>query len=86
MNVQHTGIPNNMQSNGVEIKKTNSLKNYHESKILMLNSDKSKKMLNWQAKYNLEQIIKLTSSWFKEFFAKKNILNVTQNQIINYFD
>ena len=25
MNVQHTGIPNNMQSNGVEIKKTNSL-------------------------------------------------------------
>jgi CDP-glucose 4,6-dehydratase len=68
------------------IKKTNSLKNYHESKILMLNSDKSKKILNWQAKYNLEQSIKLTSSWFKEFFAKKNILKVTQNQIINYFD
>jgi len=68
------------------IKKTNSLKNYHESKILMLNSDKSKKILNWQTKYNLEQSIKLTSCWFKDFFEKKNILEVTQNQIINYFD
>ena len=68
------------------IKKDNSSKNYHESKILMLNSDKSKKILNWQTKYTLEQSIKLTSFWFKEFFAKKNILKLTQNQIINYFN
>jgi CDP-glucose 4,6-dehydratase len=68
------------------IKKVNSSKNYHESKILMLNSDKSKKILNWQTKYNLEQSIKLTSFWFKEFFAKKNILKLTQNQITNYFN
>jgi CDP-glucose 4,6-dehydratase len=68
------------------IKKIKSSKNYHESKILMLNSDKSKKILNWQTKYNLEQSIKLTSFWFKEFFAKKNILKLTQNQIINYFN
>ena len=67
------------------IKKVNSSKNYHESKILMLDSNKSKKILNWQTKYNLEQSIKLTSFWFKEFFAKKNILKLTQNQIINYF-
>jgi CDP-glucose 4,6-dehydratase len=67
------------------IKKNNSLKNYYESKILMLNSDKSKKILNWQSKYNLEQSIKLTSFWFKELLAKKNILKVTQKQIMNYF-
>ena len=67
------------------IKKVNSSKNYQESKILMLNSDKSKKILNWQTKYNLEQSIKLTSFWFKEFFEKKNILKLTKNQIINYF-
>ena len=67
------------------INKVNNSKNYHESKMLMLNSDKSKKILNWQTKYNLEQSIKLTSFWFKEFFAKKNILKLTQNQIINYF-
>jgi CDP-glucose 4,6-dehydratase len=51
----------------------------------MLNSEKSKKILNWETKYNLEDSIKLTSFWFKEFFAKKNILKVTENQIINYF-
>ena len=68
------------------IKKVNSSKNYHESKILMLNSDKSKKILNWQTKYNLEQSIKLTSFWFKEFFAKKNILKLTQTQITNYLN
>jgi CDP-glucose 4,6-dehydratase len=67
------------------IKKVNNSTNYHESKILMLNSDKSRKILNWHTKYNLEQSIKLTSFWFKEFFAKKNILKLTQNQIINYF-
>lgn len=67
------------------IKKNNSSKNYYESKILMLNSDKSKKILNWQPKYNLEQSIKLTSFWFKELLAKKNILKVTQKQIMNYF-
>jgi CDP-glucose 4,6-dehydratase len=67
------------------IKKVDSSNNYHESKILMLNSDKSKKILNWQTKYNLEQSIKLTSFWFKEFFAKKNILKISQKQIFDYF-
>jgi CDP-glucose 4,6-dehydratase len=67
------------------LKKVNNSMNYHESKILMLNSNKSKKILNWNTKYNLEQSIKLTSFWFKEFFAKKNILKLTQSQIINYF-
>jgi len=67
------------------IKKNNNSKYYYESKILMLNSDKSKKILNWQPKYNLEQSIKLTSFWFKELLAKKNILKVTQKQIMNYF-
>ena len=65
-----------------------SSKRYYESKILMLNSEKSKKILKWKSKYNLEQSIKLTSLWFKEFISKKNknILKVTQNQIRNYFN
>ena len=67
------------------IKKNNSTEGYNESKILMLNSNKSKKILNWQNKYNLKQSIKLTSLWFKEYLEKKNILKVTQDQILNYF-
>jgi CDP-glucose 4,6-dehydratase len=70
------------------IQKKSSSKSYYESKILMLNSEKSKKILKWKSKYNLEQSIKLTSLWFKELISKKNkdILKVTQNQIRNYFN
>jgi CDP-glucose 4,6-dehydratase len=70
------------------IQKKNSSKSYYESKILMLNSGKSKKILKWKSKYNLAQSIKLTSFWFKELISKKNknILKVTQNQITNYFN
>jgi len=66
------------------IKKKDNPRNYYESKILMLNSSKSKKILNWKSKYNLEKSIKLTGMWFKEFTEKKNILKTTQDQIINY--
>jgi len=70
------------------IQKKNISKSYYESKILMLNSEKSKKILKWKSKYNLAQSIKLTSFWFKELISKKNksILKVTQNQIRNYFN
>ena len=58
---------------------------YYESKVLMLNSYRSKKTLNWKPRYNLEQSIKLISMWHKEFLAKKNVLKISQEQIINYF-
>jgi len=76
-------------SNSVKIiKKNNNLKNYKESKVLMLNSKKSKKLLKWKSKYDLEQSIKLTSNWFKQYIDKKNknILEVTQDQIRNYLN
>ena len=70
------------------IKKKNSLKNYKESKVLMLDSNKSKKILKWRAQYNLEQSINLTSTWFKKFMDKENqeILDVTQDQIRGYLN
>ena len=70
------------------IKKNNNLKSYKESKVLMLNSKKSQKLLKWKSKYDLEQSIKLTSNWFKQYIDKKNknILEVTQDQIRNYLN
>ena len=67
------------------IKKTNSLKNYYESKLLMLNSEKSKKTLNWKTKYNLNQSVKLISHWHKQFLMKKSVLKICKEQIIDYF-
>jgi CDP-glucose 4,6-dehydratase len=73
-------------NNSVKISKKNSRSSkFYESKILMLNSEKSKKFLNWKAKYSLKETIKLIVFWHKEFLAKKNILKLSQKQIINYF-
>ena len=67
------------------IKKNDSSNKYYESKVLMLNSDKSKKTLNWRPKYNLAESIKLISFWHKEFLAKRNLLTISQKQILDYF-
>ena len=75
--------------NSVKItKQKNNHKNFKESKVLMLNSNKSKKILKWKSKYNLEQTINLTSVWFKQYISEKNknILKLTQDQIRNYFN
>jgi len=65
-------------------KKLNSRK-YYESQVLMLNSLKAKKFLGWKAKYNLKESIKLVSIWHKEFLEKKNILKISEKQIMDYF-
>jgi CDP-glucose 4,6-dehydratase len=72
--------------NSVKIIKKNKVSNkFYESKVLMLNSEKSQKNLNWEAKYNLKESIKLVAFWHKEFLAKNNILKISQQQIIDYF-
>ena len=70
------------------INQKNRKKNFKESKVLLLNSNKSKKLLKWKSKYNLVKSVKLTSVWFEKFIDKKNknILEVTQNQIRDYFN
>jgi len=67
------------------IKKNNTSKNYYESKLLMLNSEKAEKTLNWKTKYSLNQSIKLISYWHKDFLVKKNALEICREQILNYF-
>lgn len=67
------------------IAKNNSSKNYIESKLLMLNSEKAKKTLKWKTRYNLNQSIKLISNWHKDFLLKKSVLKICQEQTLNYF-
>jgi CDP-glucose 4,6-dehydratase len=79
-------LMNNEFNNSVEvIRKKNTSKDYYESKLLMLNSEKSKKTLNWKTKYSLDQSIKLISYWHKQFLMKKSVLKICQEQILNYF-
>ena len=62
-----------------------SLTYYKESNTLRLDSKKSKKILKWYPRYNIDISIKLISNWHKNYLNnKKNILNFTEKQIIDY--
>ena len=39
--------------------------------------ENAKKILNWKAKYSLNDSIKLISYWHKEFLMKKNVLKIS---------
>ena len=50
-------------------------------------SDKSKKTLGWQPVYNINKTLNLISDWQINFLKdKKNILQTSRKQIINYIN
>lgn len=62
------------------------VKEKHESNLLKLDSTKAKKELGWVPKYNLEEAVKNTALWYKEFYSNKSgIKKVSLDQINNYF-
>ena len=44
----------------------------HKEKILKLNSDKSRYLLKWKTQLSFQEMIRLTSEWYKEFLIGKN--------------
>jgi CDP-glucose 4,6-dehydratase len=69
-----------------KIKIINKKENFKETNILNLNINKSKKLLNWRPKINIDLTAKLTAEWYKYNFKFKNdeIYNYTLNQIKFY--
>ena len=65
-----------------KIKKNNT--NLKESKLLKLNSNKAKTLLNWRSILNLEETIKLVCYWYQSFNNKKENYNLSLNQIKYY--
>jgi CDP-glucose 4,6-dehydratase len=70
--------------NKVKIKIRKKYNRLYETKILMLNSAKAKKELSWKSIISLSNAIKLTYEWYDHVINKKDFLNITRNQIINY--
>ena len=65
------------------IKSKNPIKN--ETEMLVLNTKKAEKILNWKTRLNVEAATILTIEWYKKFYKnKKEITNFTREQIINY--
>ena len=69
------------------IKIGNIIKN--ETDLLVLNTDKVNKILNWKTRLKVDFAVKLTIEWYKEFYEnkKKNLIfmkNLTKKQILKY--
>ena len=58
---------------------------FKETKVLILNSNKAYNKLNWKTFLNLNELSFYITEWYLTyFFKKKEILNITLNQIKKY--
>ena len=68
------------------VKSNNIIKN--ETDLLVLNTTKAKKILNWNTRLSVKQATNLTIEWYREFYkSKKNsskMIDFTKKQIFNY--
>ncbi len=67
----------------INIKKN---KKFHESKLLSLNIDKAYKELGWKPRLNLDETIHFTIDWYKSFFSKDDLEDITNYQIEYFID
>ena len=60
-------------------------KNFKESSLLKLNSKKALKFLKWKGALNFEQTIKLTATWYRDFYKKRGKID-SFNQVKKYIE
>jgi len=56
----------------------------HEATYLKLDSSKANLLLNWEPKWNFEEAIKRSISWYKAFMSKDNMYAYSINEIQDY--
>ena len=61
-------------------------KNFKESNLLTLNSNKSFKELKWRPKLNFKETIQLTVDWYKALKSNKDLEKITIKQIKFFID
>ena len=63
----------------------NKTDDLHEANLLVLNTDKARKILGWKPKYNIDESLKSTVDWYKNFYDKStDMYEFTMRQIQNY--
>ena len=59
----------------------------HEAKLLMLNIEKAKRVLNWSPRYSINEAIHETASWYQSYYSDStDMWSLTLTQIDQYFD
>jgi len=56
----------------------------HEARLLKLDSAKAKNELKWSPKLSLDEAVEMTVQWYRGFKDKKNLTELTGNQIDFY--
>ena len=56
----------------------------HEANNLILNCQKAKSRLGWNSKMNTETALKWTIEWYTKYFEGKNMMKVTEEQIVEF--
>lgn len=74
-------IKKNTKKLNIKIKNS---KNFYETKVLKLNSNKSKKELKWKPKWNLNLSLKKVLEWNYLFNKKINAKKICEEQIKDY--
>tara|TARA_B100001057_G_scaffold67099_1_gene60788 strand:+ start:363 stop:1436 length:1074 start_codon:yes stop_codon:yes gene_type:complete len=81
-NYQVTEILNNIKKIWPSINwKIIKKKNFFENKLLNLNSNKAKNILEWKTRLNIYSNIKLTIEWYKFYLENKNKKKLLKNSI-----
>jgi CDP-glucose 4,6-dehydratase len=75
---------NKLLDNSLNVELNKSSDNPHEANLLMLDSAKAHKFLNWRGHLNFDATIEYTFNWYKEFYNDKKI--ITKEQINNYLE
>ena len=65
----------------VEIKRENTK---HEDNVLLLDSSKSRKMLKWDSLINFNEMISATAKWYKQYYNKEDMLDISIRLIREY--
>ena len=71
---------------GVDKKIFKTKRNFKETILLKLNSQKAVKLLKWRNKWNMKKSIMETARWYKDYINKKDVKNTTIKQIEEYFN
>ena len=62
---------------GIDKKIFKTKRNFKETILLKLNSEKAVKLLKWRNKWNMKKSIMETARWYKDYINKKDVKNTT---------
>ena len=72
----------NVWNNGkIKIQKNN--KN-HEDQILLLNSTKARSKLNWKSLLEFEDMISVTTNWYKQYYQNGDMIETSKKLLKEY--